>query len=60
MNKVYKQVYEAPQVELIQIKQTLDILAGGSGSGTVEDSDWSDGDWGDTGGIDWGNHIGAW
>lgn len=60
MNKVYKQASEAPQAELIQIKQTLDILAGGSGSGTVEDGDWSDGDWGDTGGIDWGNHVGAW
>ena len=57
MSKIYKQAYEAPQVELIQIKQTLDILAGGSGNGSVEDGEWGD-DWGDREGHDWGNYLG--
>lgn len=46
MNKTNKQAYEAPRVEYVYFKQSLDVLIGFSFEGDVEtpilDEDWGD------------------
>ena len=47
MNKIYKQPYEAPSVELYMVNQPLNVLLGFSAEGEIDTPDLSNIDWGD-------------
>lgn len=53
MNKIYKEAYEAPTMESIELTQSMDVLIGFSFDGDIEDPDY-DTDWGNTNNWDWG------
>lgn len=51
MNKTYKKVYEAPKMESLKLRESMNILSSFSLDGTVEDLELGS-DWGGSG-LDW-------
>nr|WP_311176305.1 hypothetical protein [uncultured Porphyromonas sp.] len=57
MERTYKQVYEAPKMESLKLKQSLNLLTTFSVGGDIEDPSYDDSGWGDLEDQHWG-HFG--